>query len=196
MFYLCCLPRDEAGPARVCFFVNRRIDHKRWQVTEHSRDISSLTIEVSEERGVKQSLTIHNVYNPTQNSTSSRTTLVDVRAIVSKYQMNEQVLLGDFNLHHPMWGGPRIRYTDPESEDLIAIMEDYELSNTLLPGTITYKERTAQSTIDLCIVTVGLVDRVIQSQVDQDLDHDSDHLPISTVLDITAQKLEPTTRKN
>jgi hypothetical protein len=48
VFHLCCPPGDEAGPARVCFFVNRRIDHKRWQVKEHNRDISSLTIEVSE----------------------------------------------------------------------------------------------------------------------------------------------------
>jgi hypothetical protein len=72
--------------------------------------------------------------------------------------MNKQVLLGDFNLHHLMWGGPGTRYTDLESEDLIAIMEDYELSNTLLPGTITYEERTSRSTINLCIVTMGLVD--------------------------------------
>jgi endonuclease/exonuclease/phosphatase family metal-dependent hydrolase len=99
--------------------------------------------------------------------------------------MNEQVLLGDFNLHHPMWGGPGTRYTDPESEDLIAIIEDYELSNTLLPSTITYEERTSRSTIDLCMVTMGLVDRVIRSHVDRDLDHDSNHLPISTMLDIT-----------
>jgi Endonuclease-reverse transcriptase len=85
--------------------------------------------------------------------------------------------------------------THLESENLIAIIEDFDLSNTLLPGTITYEEGTWQSTIDLCLVTVGLVDRVIRSEVDRDLDHDSDHLPISTVLDITIQQLERTTKR-
>jgi hypothetical protein len=89
-------------------------------------------------------------------------------------------------------GRPRTRHTDLESKDLIAIIEDYELSNTLLPGTITYEERTSRSTIDLCIVTVGLVNRVIRSYVDWDLDYDSDHLLISTKLDITAQQLDTT----
>ena len=86
-------------------------------------------------------------------------------------------------------------HTHLESENLIAIIEDFDLSNKLLPGTITYEEGTWRSTIDLCLVTVGLVDRVIRSEVDRDLDHDSDHLPISTVLDITIQQLERTTKR-
>lgn len=77
-----------------------------------------------------------------------------------------------------------MRHTDTESAELLEIMEDFNLDSTLPPGTITYEERTSRTTIDLCLVTVGLVDRVIRSQVDRDLDHDSDYLPISTVIDI------------
>lgn len=195
IFHLCCPAGHEEGLARVCFSVNKRIDHKRWRFKEHTRDICSLTIKPSEERQEGQQLTVHNIYNPVRNSTSERTALADVRAILNEHQSNEQILLGDFNLHQPPWGGPNVGHTHLESENLIAIIEDFDLSNTLLPGTITYEEGTWRSTIDLCLVTVGLVDRVIRSEVDRDLDHDSDHLPISTVLDITIQQLERTTKR-
>ena len=67
-------------------------------------------------------------------------------------------------------------------------MEDFNLSNTLSPGTITFEEVNERSTIDLCLITTGLVDRVISSDVSRDLDHNSDHLPISTVLDMTVHR--------
>ena len=89
-----------------------------------------------------------------------------------------------------------MRHIDPESADLLAIMEDFNLGSTLLPGTITYEERTSRTTIDLCLVTVGLVDRVVRSQVDRDLDHDSDHLPISTVIDMRIQQLDATPKRD
>ncbi|KAJ3454759.1 hypothetical protein MRS44_013359 [Fusarium solani] len=68
-------------------------------------------------------------------------------------------------------------------------MKDYNLTNTLAPGTITYEESNRQTTIDLCLVTLGLVDRVIRCEVDRDLDHDSDHLPIVTFLDVSVKQL-------
>ena len=48
VFHLCYpAAADEEGPARVCFFVNKRIDHNRWRFKEHSRDVCSLVIEPS-----------------------------------------------------------------------------------------------------------------------------------------------------
>jgi hypothetical protein len=89
-----------------------------------------------------------------------------------------------------------VRHTDPKSADLLAIIEDFNLSNTLPPKTITYKTGAARTTINLCLATLGLVDRVIRSQVDRDLDHDSNHLPISTVIDIRIQQLNVTPRRD
>lgn len=79
-----------------------------------------------------------------------------------------------------MWGGPEVLRTEAEAEDLVEIMEDYNLTSILSPGTITYEEGERQATIDLCLVTLGLAYRVIRSQVDRGLDHDSDHLPVVT----------------
>lgn len=111
IFHLCCPAGHEEGLARVCFLVNKRIDHKRWRFKEHTRDICSLTIKPSEERQEGQQLTVHNIYNPVRNSTSERTALADVRAILNEHQSNEQILLGDFNLHQPPWGGPNVGHT-------------------------------------------------------------------------------------
>jgi hypothetical protein len=148
------------------------------------------------DRQERQHITIHNIYNPARRSESNSTVLTDVHTILHNNLSNEQILLGDFNLHHPMWGGANVRHTDLESADLLAIMDDFNLSNTLPPGTITYEAGAARTTIDLCLATLGLVDRVIRSQVDRDLDHDSDHMPISTVIDIRIQQLDVTPRRD
>lgn len=45
-------------------------------------------------------------------------------------QTDEQILLGDFNLHHPLLGGLNRGVTDPETEDLIGVTGDFTLHNT------------------------------------------------------------------
>ena len=85
---------------------------------------------------------------------------------------------------------------EPEAEELIAIIEEYALYATLTPGAITYRERQSRSSIDICFVIGGLVERVIRSEVDEELDHDSDHLPISTLLDVSVPSAIEAPRKN
>jgi endonuclease/exonuclease/phosphatase family metal-dependent hydrolase len=77
------------------------------------------------------------------------------------------------------------RKTDLEAEDLIDIIGDFALHSTLLLGMVMFEEGRMQSAIDLCYVTTGLIDSVIKSEVDRNLDYDLDHLPISTALDLT-----------
>lgn len=73
-------------------------------------------------------------------------------------------------------------------------MSSFNLTSTLSPGTVTYEEGDARTTIDLCWLSVGLLDRLITSQVDKELDHDSDHLPIKTIIDLRTKRwdLKPT----
>lgn len=195
-FHLCYPTGDTEGSARVCFFVNKKIDQTRWRFEERTRDICSIVIDQTDDQQSQERVVIHNVYNLPKTSSNRQSALPQVREALEHHQTNEEVLLGDFNLHHPLWGGPNREATDPESEDLIDIIGDFALHNTLTPGTVTYEEGQAQSTIDLCLVTTGLIDRVIKSEVDRNLDHDSDHLPISTTLDLAVQRLEKTPRKN
>ncbi|KAF5845853.1 hypothetical protein GGP41_009627 [Bipolaris sorokiniana] len=130
-FHLCYPTSHIGGIARVCFFINKKIDQLRWRFEERTRDICSIIIDPKDDQQQQERLVIHNVYNPPK---TSRTT--------------------------------------------------------------TYEEGRSQSTIDLCLVTTGLIDKVIKSEVDRGLDHNSDHLPISTTLDLTVQQLKKEPRKD
>jgi hypothetical protein len=67
IFHLCYpIGNEEAGPARVCFFVNKRLDHSRWKFEQHTRDLCTLRISTREGDSADDELTIHNVYNPPQ----------------------------------------------------------------------------------------------------------------------------------
>ena len=72
------------------------------------------------------------------------------------------MLLGEFNLQHPLWGGMNREATDPKSEGLIDIIGDFALHNNLPLGTVTYEQGRAQSTINLCLVTAGLINRIVK----------------------------------
>jgi hypothetical protein len=43
-FHLCFPQGSREAPARVCFFVNKRIDPNKWTFTDHTRDLGTLTI--------------------------------------------------------------------------------------------------------------------------------------------------------
>jgi exonuclease III len=195
-FHLCYPTGHTEGTARVCFFINKKIDQARWRFEERTRDICSIIVDPTDNQQSQERVIIHNIYNPPKNSSNRQSALPQIREALRQYHADEQVLLGDFNLHHPLWGGLNREVTDLESEDLIDIIGEFALHNTLPPGTVTYEEGRAQTTIDLCLVTTGLIDKVTKSEVDRQLDHDSDHLPISTTLDLAVQRLEKKPRKD
>ena len=190
-FDLYCPGGTKDGPTRVCFFVNRRIDSSKIQFREHTRDLCSITLMLEGER----QLSIYNAYNPPQH-TAQQSVLPHICTALNSNHDDEQVLLGDFNLHHPLWGGPDVQTIEAEAGNLITMIEEHALYATLAPGTVTYRERQLRSSIDLCFVTAGLVERVIRSEVEDELDHDSDHLPISTILDVAAPSVNVAPRKN
>lgn len=195
-FHLCYPTGHTEGAARVCFFVNKKIDQTRWRFEERTRDTCSIIVDPTDDQQSHGRIIIHNLYNPPKTLRNRQSTLPYAREALRQYQADEQVLLGDFNLHHPLWGELNREVTDSESEDLIDIIGEFALHNTLSPGTVTYEEGRSQTTIDLCLVTTGLIDRVTKSEVDRNLDHDSDHLLICTTLDLAVQRLEKRTRKD
>jgi hypothetical protein len=75
-------------------------------------------------------------------------------------------------------------------------MEDFDLNSTLRPGTITYEERNPRSFIEFCLVAVGPIDKVIRRQVNRELDHNSDHPPISTVTDVRTKQLNSNPKRD
>lgn len=106
----------------------------------------------------------------------------------------EQIVVGDFNLHHEHWGGSTVRQADEEADELLEIIDEFSLTSHLPVGTITFEEADRRSTIDLSLTTIGLVDRLIRCGVDEEIKHDSDHLPIVTSLDLAITQLRPKSR--
>ena len=105
-FHLCYPTGDTEGSARVCFFVNKKIDQTRWRFEERTRDICSIVIDQTDNQQIQKRIVIHNIYNLPKTSSNRQSVLPQVRKALEHHQANEQVLLGDFNLHHPLWGGP------------------------------------------------------------------------------------------
>ena len=88
------------------------------------------------------------------------------------------ILLEDFNLHHPSWGGEHIS-TDNEANSLVEVVNSFEL-NLLLPcREITWQRTEAESTINLVFSTSLLTQRLITCQVRKDWGTGDDHNPIA-----------------
>lgn len=97
---------------------------------------------------------------------------------------SEQIVLGDFNLHHPSWGGADVQ-ADQEADDLILLMEEFEMKQVFPQGIITWRCANSQSTIDLIFMTPLLQESLIQCQTSKLLDCHSDHEPIRTLINLS-----------
>ena len=97
------------------------------------------------------------------------------------------ILLGDFNLHHPSWGGDYVPM-DREANSLVEILNSFSL-NLLLPcGETTWQRRGVETTIDLVFSNPYLTQRLITCQVRKDWVLEGDHYPILIEFDIQPWK--------
>jgi hypothetical protein len=181
-FATCCPSASPFWPvypadkhARVCFMVNKRLDLTAW-TTDFSGDfLATLQLETK-----GSYIQIVNCYALPQNSLPSldASPIYQVPDLLAR--RNEIVLLGDFNLHHPRWGGTRVLYPEAQAHELVEMVDARGLSLLLPQGTPTYHER-GNTTIDLVFATQGLEQQVLSCNVVQAMAHGSDHLPIKTV---------------
>jgi hypothetical protein len=146
--------------------------------------------------GQGNQVAIHNVYNPCKHSENRTSCLPMLKEALSTYRNTSQIALGDFNLHHEYWGGEATASVDPESDNLIDIIQEFQLESMLPAGTVTYDENNCQSCIDLYYATTNMVDRIITCGVDKEMDHNSDHLPITIRLDMIIQNQPPRKVRN
>ena len=87
-------------------------------------------------------------------------------------------IVGDFNLHYPLWNPAEYQRHDTEAEDLIALMAANALDLILPPGTITFPR--SKTTIDLVLGNTKMEQSVLKCKIARNHDHGSDHLPIIT----------------
>jgi hypothetical protein len=99
------------------------------------------------------------------------------------------------NAHHPAWDGPGTKI-EPERERLLEIADHYHIELNTEEGIITWERGDHSSTINLTLLSTNLINRLITCERADDVQHDSDHYPIRTLLDITTPYKESPQRRN
>lgn len=184
---------QDSPATRVAFHINKRIPVESWEVIFITTDLSLLKLNTTS-GGLPVVLNIFNVYNPSPASTGSTagvSTLPKLdealEAIAEEGQDQYTMVLGDFNLHHPMWGGQHVLGTHAQSANLIDLAERHCLELANHEGTITRRVKDVATAIDLTWASSDLLDIITSWGVDLDADHCSDHLPIGMNVDLSVE---------
>lgn len=98
---------------RVCFFINHLLKGT-WSYTHHTPDLDSLHLKILDGE-IERTVHVHNVYNPIGRIRGANPgTIPDLRKALETNHSDEHIVLGDFNLHHPMWAGLQSRRTSDD----------------------------------------------------------------------------------
>ena len=158
-----------------------------------------MEIDVITSAGVAQSIRIHNVYNPSPISTTSRdspSTLPKLaEGLRSGRAESTHLVVGDFNLHHPYWGGGGCLIQHAMADTLIELTAETHLDLLLPTGEITRRMNQQRTTIDLTFAQQWITEKLIQCGVREDLYYNSDHLPILTKISLEAIRETPIPRR-
>ena len=186
----------------MCFFVNNRIPFIDIETRYVSDDLITLQIRINSDANNPHAgnhyLQIHNIYN--EPATDPCTMLSELQTVLREeggfgtnnpFSSLQHLIVGDFNIHHAGWEGVNA-INDPRAPELLALINEFGLILNTPKRIKTYVSRTGNEfTIDLNFATKELSQRVISCMTREDLDHDSDHLSIETILDISINTAPP-----
>jgi hypothetical protein len=164
------------GRARTCIYINKKIPISQWQAGT-SPDYCWVRITTP----TGQLITIHNIYSPSPGSFSTRLWNTPIPQLQQTLELpGSHLITGDFNLHHPVWGGDIVYQYHQGANLLLHIITQFQLNLSLPPGTITREKGEEHSTLDLSLYTTDL-DSKINSYITTEFSG-SDHLPIITTI--------------
>lgn len=135
----------DAGRFRSLIYVNRRIStSSHRQIPCDHPDIAAIKIWTANSQILLFSIYIPPVPLFTGNDASALPALTAIQRSIAAATQNEQrltsiIVSGDFNRHHPMWGGNHIapRFIE-DASDLIVFFQTHNLQSCLPRGTATY----------------------------------------------------------
>jgi len=167
----------EANPTtKVCFMISKHISTAHWSAQQHSQDVASLRLLTA--RGP---LLVINVYNPRGNNPRIGT-WETVRKALSLAEGNI-ILLGDFNAHHPAWGGVQAA-SEPQAEHLLLEAARHNLHLLTPAGEPTWKRGRLESVIDLTFATSEIQTSLIHCGPRDSWATTQDHIPIDIRLNL------------
>ncbi|KAI1004863.1 hypothetical protein K3495_g3351 [Podosphaera aphanis] len=177
-YWLCIEPKLET---KVAFLVSKCIGESSWSYKWLSNFVAEVTLDLD-----KKKIRVVNVYSPVTGGPE----LVGWNEIIEAINQDEvtSLLLGDFNCHHPYWGG----FTAPQdtrAQKLInpTFAQGFHLAT--VPGIPKFRRRGAggglQGTvIDLTFASEDLVGRIESCSTREDWSIRLDHIPIEINLSL------------
>src|SRR5579859_588413 len=178
-----CLDPDKT--LRAAIYVNKRILPAKSFQTLHYPSSNVMIIQVKTKDSPP--MLIVNIYN-TKGTPLINDFATFLRTHLQRHQYESITIVGDFNLHHPLWNRPEYDIHDREAEDLIDLMATNGLDLILPAGTITFPR--SSTTIDLVWGNTQMEDKVLKCKVAHNHDHGSDHYPIITTLCMNPEGFE------
>ncbi|KGO73013.1 reverse transcriptase [Penicillium italicum] len=186
----------DAAKPRVCFYVNKRIDPKSWSIRHHTQDASTLTVKSN--RGA---IRVHNVYVESKvrdegdenrqeiRAATAKATLQVVRRVLRNSGAGQHVVVGDFNLHHPLWSQTtQSQQEDEDDDDLTSIMDDRDMQLLTQRGAVTYEGlvygNRVESTLDLTWASRSLAEQCTRCTTQRQWLYAAGHVPVLTEFDI------------
>ncbi|KAJ5244945.1 hypothetical protein N7489_005041 [Penicillium chrysogenum] len=121
---------------------------------------------------------VHNVYVESKvrdegdenrqelRAATAKVTLQVVRRLLRNSGAGQHVVVGDFNLHHPLWSQTtQSQQEDEDAEDLISIMGDRDMQLLTQRGAVTYEGLVygnhVETTLDLTWASRSLAERFL-----------------------------------
>jgi hypothetical protein len=196
---------NQSDTIRSIILISAALNTDDWQelpMPDTNNDLTTVQF-----RGAFGRLTIFNIYNDCTHPRSLahlsdflKNNKQDFYALENDYIM----VAGDFNRHHPLWedSGTNAHMLSPraleDAQPILDLLADYDLDMLLPAGTPTIQRADGGwSRPDNVFGSTNLLEMLIKC--DTEPDHRSprgDHLPISTVFDLTIQHINHSPTRN
>ncbi|KAJ5809036.1 reverse transcriptase [Penicillium pulvis] len=177
-------------PPGVCFYISKNLHPGEWSCTLVDRDYQILKLRKAHAHGNWTDLFVHNIYNRQGTGIPDK-----LRQELSKRKEAEHIVVGDFNAHHPVWGGPGAP-AEAESEDFLLLADQHKLDLLTEAARPTWERGGAESVIDLTWISEELTGRLVNHGRADDIEHQSDHYPVRTTLDVQTPLFKAPERRN
>jgi len=137
---------------RVCFIVSREVNAAYWSYKQYSLYVAALQLILR-----KTTVSIINIYNP--RGSRPRINAWGALETALGEAAGEVILLGDFNAHHPAWGGVQAA-SETQAEHLLYATRAHGLRLITPARYPTWKRGTQESVIDLTFATDTISNRI------------------------------------
>jgi hypothetical protein len=177
---------EPSPTVKICFMISKAICPSQWSSKFHSCWVAEINMRINGEN-----LRVINVYNPRDVGPRIKT-WDTIRTATEGYE-GHLILAGDFNCHHPVWGG-RATATEPQAEHLLTETRRRGLEIATPEGIPTWRRNQMHSVIDLTFTSPGITARTLRCRPRDDWAVAQDHIPIDISIALAPPKQPPSKR--